>query len=212
MFKGKYLDYNIGQKHYNSVVDALHAASPKADMHTGEIVGLIIEKIDASGIISKVSRSKMDLNRPIDVHNRLGILEYRKFLQYIVISKGILIQHNRISKRFLHISVHGMDKSKHTDFEIGTRNGTSCCEEIKDWFCKRLEIISPNIGINNIFPGDPSKAYHRHGDPDNDYAGYGDNFNTIQFEISHYFRNKGIDSVVDFLCNTILDFEFTFNN
>lgn len=211
MLKREYLDYNIGLKKYNSVVDALHAASPKADIYTGKIVRLIIEKIDASGIISKVSRTKMDLNRPMNDNNRLGILEYRQCLRDIVVSKGILAQDNRISKRFLHISVHGMAKSRTSDFEIGTRNGDSCSEDIRDWFCKRLESISANFGIDSIFPGDSSKAYHRLGDPDNNYIGYGENFNTIQFEINHYFRNNGITYLVDFLCNTIIDFDLSFN-
>lgn len=211
MVKREYLDYNIGQPKFNSVIDALHAASPKADINTSKIVRSIIEKIDASGIISKVSRTKMDLNRPINDQNRLGVLEYRQSLRDIVVSKGILIQDNIISKKFLHISVHGMAKSRITDFEIGTRNGESCSEDIRDWFCTRLQDISVNFGVDNFFPGDSSKAYHRLGDPDNGYIGYGDNFNTIQFEINHYFRNEGIMYLVDFLCNTIIAFELSFN-
>lgn len=169
MIKGKYLNYNQGQHRFNSIIDALHAANPNADLNTGKIVRSVIKKIDASGIISLVSRDLMDLNRPINNDNRLGILEYRRIIRELLVSKEILNHDNSLKKRLLHISIHGMNKTRRTDFEIGTRNGESCNDDIKDWFCNGLKTISPNIGVNNILIGDSSKAFHRLGDVDHDY-------------------------------------------
>jgi hypothetical protein len=211
MIKRTYISYNIGRKSLNSLIDAVHAAPPNSDINTGKIVKSIITKIDASGIVAIISRNIMDLNRPINLNNRPGILEYRDTIRKILISKDLILKSNCLKRRFLHIAIHGMDKTRQTDFEIGTRMGESCSYDIRDWFCDNLKTISTNIGIDNIFPGDTSKAFHRNGDPENGYIGYSQNFNTIQFEIGYFWRNQKIDLIVDFLCNVISSFDYKFN-
>ncbi|MEA3350555.1 MAG: hypothetical protein U9Q82_08045 [Chloroflexota bacterium] len=123
----------------------------------------------------------MDLNRLRSQTNAPAIDEYRETIKEIIKSKGILDSHNQLTKNYLHLAIHGMRNRGKTEFEIGTLNGNSCSQEIIEWFTEKLESISKKIGVNDIFPGNISKSYHRNGDASSDYKGYGNNFHTIQF-------------------------------
>ena len=189
MKEGKYLKYNIGERKYSSHLDAVHAVNPKSDSYTGIIVNDVIKRINASGIIATISRTKMDINRPRNNKNAPAIDEYRTVINEILESKKIILPQNRLSRNYLHMAIHGMKDEYGTDFEIGTHNGDSCSLEIEKWFLNKLNTISTNIGVNKRFPGDQSKCYHRVGDPSTGYSGYGDNFHTIQIEICKKWRH-----------------------
>jgi len=188
MMKKKFMIYNIGENNFCSHVDAIHAENPKSDLHTGEIVNDVISRINASGIISTVSRTKMDLNRSRNDSNAPAIDEYRETINEIIESKSIILPDNTLSKNYLHMAIHGMKDDRGTEFEIGTYSGMSCSPEIERWFLSRLRTISTKIGLNKIFQGDQSKCFHRDGDPSSGYIGYGDKFHTIQIEICKKWR------------------------
>jgi len=211
MKKTKYLRYNIGEKKYCSHLDATHAENPKSDLYTGKFVDDVISRINASGIIATVSRTEMDLNRPRNKQNAPAIDEYRMIINKILISKDLILPDNTLAKNYLHIAIHGMKDDHGTEFEIGTYGGMSCSPEIQEWFLEKLKAISPNIGVNNIFQGDPSKCYHRNGDPDSNYPGYGDKFHTIQIEICKQWRINNSETIINILTETITTFDKVFN-
>jgi hypothetical protein len=148
----EYVTFNIGNNELRSHVDAVHAQSPKADKYTGEIVSGLIQKINSSGIIAKVSRTQMDINRPRSNRNAPAIDEYREAIREIVQSKNILSRNNELDYAYLHLSIHGMANAIGTDFEIGTSNGNSCSGDVKDWFVANLSLLSKRVGINRKLP------------------------------------------------------------
>ena len=164
----EFIKYYLGDKFIRAHVDAVHAVPPYADQFTGEIVMGLINKINCSGIISKVSRKKIDLNRRRDVNNK--------------------------------------------EIIIGTRNGESCSNEIKEWFIEEINKYYENIVVDSIFPGDSSKIVHRLGDHVSDlsYQGYGKNYNTIQIEISRNLRENQQKELINILSNIILSFNKIF--
>ena len=89
--------------------------------------------------------------------------------------------------------------------EVGTFNGQSCSKEMKAWFLQTLrtqanEILTPKTIIYNdeVFCGDESIIYHRHGDGDK-YSGYGEHFHTFQLEFSQTLRKKYNLEIVELL-------------
>jgi hypothetical protein len=209
----EFIKYYLGNRFIRAHVDAVHAAPPKSDQYTGEIVIGIIEKINCSGIISKVSREKVDLNRNRNETNEEAIDEYRRAINKILDSLSILEENNHILKRpYLHLAIHGMKNSYNREMIIGTRNGESCSTEIKEWFVEEINKYYENIGVDSIFPGDSSKSVHRIGDciSDLSYKGYGDNFNTIQIEINRTQRENHRQKLISILSNIIIDFNKKF--
>lgn len=211
MKEGKYLKYNIGERKYSSHLDAIHAVNPNSDSYTGIIVDNVIKRINASGIIAIISRTKMDINRPRCDKNAPAIDEYRIIINEILKSKKIILPQNLLSKNYLHLAIHGMKDEHGTDFEIGTCYGTSCSPEIEKWFLKKLNTISTNVGVNRYFPGDQSKCYHREGDQSSNYTGYGDKFHSIQIEICKILRKYQRKTIISFLEEIIITFDKTFN-
>ena len=211
MIEMKYLKYSIGNKKINGHIDAVHAQSPKSDEFTGKIVSATIKQGTFSGIISTISRTEMDINRPRIKKNAPAIDEYRETIKNILISKDILDANGYLVKNYLHLAIHGMSNDKETDFEIGTRYGSSCSAEVKTWFIKELQKLSDNIGVDNIFPGDSSKSYHRNGDRNNNYKGYGNKFHTIQIEINRTWRKKRQLMLIDFFSEILQSFDNKFN-
>jgi N-formylglutamate amidohydrolase len=211
MKEGKYLKYNIGERKYSSHLDAVHAKNPKSDSFTGLIVTDVIKRINASGIIATISRTKMDINRPRNDKNAPAIDEYRSAIHEILEFKKMILPQNRLSKNYLHMAIHGMKDEYGTDFEIGTNNGDSCSSEVEKWFLNKLKNISTNIGVNKRFQGDQSKCYHRYGDPSTGYLGYGDYFHTIQIEICNRWRKYNRKTITTFLEDIITTFDMKFN-
>ena len=207
MKKKNYVVYNIGEKNFCSHLDAIHSQNPKSDQYTGEIVNDVIDRINASGIIATISRTKMDLNRPRCTSNALAIDEFRETINEIVKSKEILSPDKTLTKNYLHLAIHGMKDTRGTEFEVGTLHGTSCSPEISEWFISKLSGISKNFGLDKVFPGDSSKSYHRYGDPSSSYIGYGNKFHTIQVEINRNWRKNKKKELVDFLSELIANFD-----
>ncbi|WP_051958163.1 N-formylglutamate amidohydrolase [Desulfobacter vibrioformis] len=213
---GQYIKYSIGDVKFSCHVDAVHAQKPSADMYTGEIVQQVVGQTGVAGIVATISRKEMDINRPPAKSNAPAIKEYREAIRKILDSKCLIAESEAgLTKRYLHIAVHGMrdDHDPPTDFEIGTRHGNSCDEPIATWFRDLLKSHFPSakIGMNNTFPGDKSKEFHRRGDPYSEYKGYGDNFNTIQVEISRKLRTGDRAGVVAFLAAIVTTFDKRFN-
>jgi len=136
MKKKKYIHYNLGHDSINGLIDAVHAQGPRADQFTGDIVSGVIERLNVSGIIATISRNEMDLNRPRNEVNAPAIDEYRATIKEIIQAKEIVDKEGKLTKNYLHIAIHGMRDDRGAEFEIGTRNGDSCSEEVLDWFLK----------------------------------------------------------------------------
>eukprot|EP01029_Cantina_marsupialis_P030234 TRINITY_DN8077_c0_g1_i1.p1 TRINITY_DN8077_c0_g1~~TRINITY_DN8077_c0_g1_i1.p1 ORF type:complete len:215 (+),score=24.45 TRINITY_DN8077_c0_g1_i1:577-1221(+) len=208
----QHIKYNIGRQDLNCHIDAVHAENPRADLFTGDITSEVIKNINISGIIATTSRTIMDINRPRERKNAPAIDEYRNAIREIIESKNILDEQNKLIQNYLHIALHGIRDDRNVDFEIGTRNGETCSDEILDWFLRRLETVSKKISVNKLFPGDRSKSFHRYGDPDTDYQGYGDKFQTIQVEISNNLRRNRQKELCDFFAQILIEFDNVFNN
>jgi N-formylglutamate amidohydrolase len=211
MINRNYIKFHLGDKMVNCHIDAVHAQAPNSDQYTGEIVEAVINEIDCSGIISIISRTVMDINRPRDNRNAPAVDEYRNAIRQIIMSKEILGLDSKLLKNYLHLAIHGMRNDRGTDFEIGTRFGNSCSQEIEFWFIEELKQLSTNLGVNSKFPGDRSKSVHRNGDPNGNYDGYGIKFNTIQIEINRTWRKTKQNELVDFFKKIIGDFDGDFN-
>ena len=202
-----YLKYYLGDPSISAHIDAVHAASPKADKYTDEIVDGVIYQTNCSGIIATVSRDAMDLNRPLSEKNQEAIMEYRETIKEILTHLNIL-DDNRLTKPNLHLAIHGMRDIYGCDIELGTLNGSICDEEIKDWFHHRLtqEMHDAKIAVDKLFVGDQSKGYHRYGDLVHDYEGYGPNYNTIQIEISRSYREQRREELISVISELIKEF------
>lgn len=207
----KYLKYHLGKSKFNGHIDAVHAHPRQSDQYTGEIVNAVINKMDCSGIIATISRTKMDLNRQRNKDNAPAIDEYRATIRDIIDSKRLLNRNDKLRKNYLHLAIHGMSNDRKNEFEIGTLNGNSCDSAVEDWFIQHLESITTKIGVNTIFPGDPSKSVHRSGDGTSNYRGYGNHFHTIQIEINRTWRRDKQADIVNFLCLIINSFDKRFN-
>ena len=209
-----YLDYNLGEKKLISHIDAVHAQKPNSDKYTGKIVLGVVRQIDCSGIIAKISRDDMDINRPRNIEkNAHAVDEYRETIREIINSKEILDENGKLRRNYLHLAVHGMKDEWGTVFEIGTSKGNSCSLEVSEWFITKLKVLSKNFGVNDKFPGVEAKIEcHRKGDSTCNYSGYGDFFNTIQIEINLDWRKNRQPELINFFSDLMLDFEKAFNS
>jgi len=81
--EGKYIAYYFGNPNINCHIDAVHSKRPQEDINTKELVIEIIKNTDCSGIYALISRTEMDLNRPINETNKPAILEFRKAIHSI---------------------------------------------------------------------------------------------------------------------------------
>lgn len=192
----EFLKFYKGNRELHSHIEALHAVPPKADLLTDKIVEKTLEKINCSGIISKVSRKEADLNRKPDGQNNEALAQYQNIINEILQYQGIIdMKINQLTKPYLHLSVHGMKDVYHGPYgiEIGTCNGKSCSKRMEDWFLetitnKRNEFLPKiNILLNEKFDGDQSIIFHRCGDGKT-YSGYGEHFHTFQVEIARTLR------------------------
>ncbi len=211
-----FLKFNLGEGKKRAHVDAVHAKGPKADLYTGELVEKIVHSTGCAGIIAKVSRTVVDLNRtPYDEKSEMAIKEYRGSIEHIVQHLNIFERQSYcINKPYLHLALHGMKDVHYGPYaiEIGTRFDASCSPEITDWFKQKLhakiKAYFPKIKciFNERFPGDFSKQYHRLGD-NYTYNGYGENYHTIQIEISKTLREHHSDILTKIFSEIILEFE-----
>ena len=210
--KLKYLRYNIGDDHPNILIDAVHAHAPRADKYTGEIVECVANTTGCNCIIGTVSRDVADLNRPIDKSgNPEANKEYRNTIRSILMEHNLLDSEQKLKEPFLHLAIHGMKDSHQIDVELGTRHRKTCSPEIRTWLKKQFEQWAdsftekrPIIGMDQHFVGDSSKAFHRHGT--DSYLGYGEHFNTVQIEFSHWLRLNYRKEVLDLLNQVVSNF------
>jgi hypothetical protein len=207
-----YIKYYLGNENMRVHVDALHAQAPKEEIFTAQLVEGIVEKTGCSGIIATVSRTLVDLNRPRNASNSKAIDEYRQTIKMILTHIHALNEKNQLTAPYLHLSFHGMKDDWNQDVEIGTRYGTSCSKEIKDWFVAEVDKHIDRYQVDGKFSGDPSKPVHRYGDTNSDlsYIGFGDYFNTFQIEISRDLRENHLDLLINLFSGTILRFSEEF--
>lgn len=210
----EFIKIHLGDKKIRSHMDAVHAHPPQADEFTGDIVEGVVNRINCSGIIATVSRTKIDLNRPRNEHNRDAIDEYRQAIKDILTNVGILEENGKLSRPYLHLAIHGLNNKWGKDIIIGTKHGQTCSEDIKSWLVEKLkkQKYIKRLCVDEIYPGDPSKSVHRCGDIESDisYLGYGDNFNTVQIEISRALREKHRGELIEVFCRLIEDFNKKF--
>jgi hypothetical protein len=211
----RFIKFYLGNKEIRSHLDAVHAVPPGADVFTDIIVEGVINKINCHGIISTVSRTEADLNRYPCPQNKEAIKEYRSTIKDILKYINILDKNDKLIKQYLHLAIHGIRDSVHGPLaiEIGTRFGETCSPEIKEFFIKKIIGNGFEIHIDKEKKGDPSKKVHRLGDKVSDlnYSGYGENFNTIQIEISRNLRENQQAKLIDIFSDIIIGFNYGFN-
>lgn len=88
--QGRFIKYRLDSGGLRAHVDAVHAASPAADLYTGEIAEGVSLRTGCACIIATVSRNVVDLNRRPDDTNRDAVQEYRSAIKEILRSCGIL--------------------------------------------------------------------------------------------------------------------------
>jgi len=205
--KKKFIKFYLGKKEIWTHIDAVHAYPPKADKFTGEIVKGVVNKIKCSGIIAIVSRTIVDLNRPRNNNNKEAIDEYRQTIKEILKHTNIFGENGRLSRPYLHLAIHGM-MDRDNEIEIGTRWGKTCSPEVKKWFVNEIEKQVKKTQTDGGFPGDSSKPVHRCGDQTSDinYLGYGENFNTLQIEISRTLRENNRKELISIFSDIIIQF------
>lgn len=210
----KFVKFYLGDDGIRTHIDALHAAPPKSDKYTAEIVEGIIKVINCHGIIATVSRTIADLNMLPNQKNEEAIKEYRQTIRGILEYIDILDDNDKLIKPYLHLAIHGIRNTVHgpLSIEIGTRSGKTCSPEVKEWFIDKLKGCDLEIQIDKKKIGDRSKIVHRCGDKISGlyYFGYGSNFNTFQIEISRMLRENYQDELIDIFSDIIISFNETF--
>lgn len=202
MRKGEFIVWYPGCTGSRILVDAVHAAPPRADVYTGPLARAAAKKLGGHCIVATVSRTRADLNRRRGPSNAKAIDEYRTAIRSLL-SDAELLVHNQLNQPVLHLAVHGMTDAHGYDVEIGTRNGVSCSARVRDLVKSRLESWARGVGaqgsrvvLDGHFVGDASKAVHRCGEASSKYLGYGPNFNTVQIEFAHWLRRNYRDEVI----------------
>lgn len=197
------------------LIDAVHAAAPRSDAHTGEIAEGAAKRLGSHCIIALASRTRADLNRPRTTANAAAIDEYRAALRACLDGAGLLVPGDHLSKPFLHLAVHGMKSNSTCDVEVGTRHGRTCSPFVERLVAKVLgrwastgwASKTPRVATNVRFIGDSSKVVHREGHADSGYAGYGPMFNTVQLESATWLRKSHRARVVEALVQIAGAFE-----
>ena len=212
-----YLKYKLGDRKLRCHIDAVHAKPPKSDLYTEDIVVGVMEKAGCSGIVALVSRTEADLNRSPDNKNKKAINEYRYILRKNLEGMDILDEKGFVIEPYLHLSIHGMADRPDFEVEIGTFKGISCSKDFRYWFLdtfkKHVDKYIPNIKIqcDYLLYGYPSLTYYRLGDPESNYMGYGELYNTVQLEFSTRLREDKKQEIINLLRDIILDFK-KYNN
>lgn len=205
---GAFLKFRYGIKCPTVLIDAVHAAKPRADAYTGKIVEAVAKGAGCHAIIAIVSREVADINRTPSEENAGAVVEYRRTIQDLFESTGVLNNGN-LSQPILHLAIHGMKDRPEADIELGTCLGGSCSDVVLEWVKMKIEewvqenTVSlsrkPTIVVNREFTGDPSKKFHRRGDRRSYYLGYGELFNTIQIEFAYWLRKNHHKKVINLL-------------
>ena len=217
----EFVKFRVGKKIIHALIDAPHATNPKGEYPTGQIADNVSRVCGCHCIIGTISRTEVDLNRPPEQSNNpKAIYKYRSAIENILNTSGLISKNKNLNNPFLHVQIHGMkdrslDPSDNYDLdvEIGTRNKTTCSPKVHDWiinkfinWSKKLNSeIAVKVGANKMFRGDPSKAFHRHGDHNN-YRGYGDNFHTVQVEFTQWLRKDYQSDIEEILCQIVNEF------
>lgn len=208
----EYIAYKYGNPKVFANVEAIHAESPNADLHTGNIVQEVAGQSGASLILSRISRDIMDLNRPRGRFNYPAVDEYRSAITTVLSKQGFLNAEHKLKLPYLHLSLHGMQDEWKRDLEIGTGYGHYCSAAVKAWFINKVAAVTDSYGVDDLFPGYTFRSVLRDGDlySATDFIGFGSNYHSIQLEVSRHWREKHSDFLVAFLANAIIAFQETF--
>lgn len=196
------------------LVDALHATGPAADAFTGEIVAAVAERSGCHAIIATVSREQADLNRPPGLMNAAAVAQLRQSIRELLARAALLDATGQLRRPVLQLSIHGMRDIYGIDVELGSLGGRSCSGKVQAWALGRLEQWAREpqwprrllVALNNNFCGDRSKGFHRNGERRSGYAGYGENFHTLQIEFAAWLRRGHQPALVDLLCGMVDEF------
>ncbi len=207
-----YVAYKVGSSNVFANVEAIHAKSPNADLHTGSIVEETTRKSGASSIISLISRDLMDLNRPRGRFNYPAVDEYRSVINEILVQKNLIDPSSKLKQPFLHISLHGMQNDWKRDLEIGTGYGHYCSTSVKNWFVNKVSEVTENYGVDDLFPGYTFRSVLRDGDlyTATDFIGFGPHYHAIQLEVSRAWRENYPEFLTSFLLNLVVTFQEEF--
>ena len=213
--RGKFVRYLVARRAPTVLLDAVHAASPRSDAHTGEIAEAAARRLGSHCVIALVSRTRADLNRPRSPANAAAINEYRGAIRACLESTGLFRLEGSVRTPFLHLAVHGMKNTSRCDIEIGTRHGRTCSRDVellvvdvvRRWASTEWVSRSPCVAANVRFIGDISKVVHREGHSDSGYAGYGPGFNTVQLEFAAWLRQRHRVRVVEALVEIGTEFQ-----
>jgi len=103
-----FLKWRPGDSSSRILIDAVHAARPRADAFTGRIADFAAGKLGAHCIVATTSRNVADLNRPRTPKNAAAIDEYRNVIHELLKNAKLLDNAGGLRHPFLHIAVHGM--------------------------------------------------------------------------------------------------------
>ena len=205
---GAYLKYRYGVQCPSVLIDAVHAAKPKADAYTGKIVEAVARATGCHAIVATVTREVADINRTPSEENAGAVEEYRRTIQHLFETTDLLKTDRSLSQPVLHLAIHGMKDRPDADIELGTCFGGSCSQAVLEWVQYEIEAWAQNTGslsrkpmivVNRKFSGDTSKQYHRKGDKRSSYHGYGLLLNTIQIEFAYWLRKEHRKEIVSLL-------------
>lgn len=213
-----YVRFRSGDRNPYVLIDALHAAPPRAEVFTGEIVERVSAGTGCHCIVSTVSREVADLNRHPDFGNGAAVEEYRETIRDLLTSGRALDENGRLRFPCLHLSLHGMRNRPNKDVELGTYFGRSCSDQILQWLldhfgmwasdlgnCQRQPKIVDNDPDDGLY-GHPVIATHRWGEDSSGYAGYGHHFNTVQIELAYWLRRCHREELVTLLTSIAEEF------
>lgn len=195
------------------ILDAPHAAEPRADAFTGPITEAAARIAGATAIISQVSREIADLNRPYGFKgNEAAVAEYRDALGSVLAESGLLDNSDQLCRPVLHLCIHGMKDRVDYPYaiEVGSAPyygpGESCSPAVRDSVYAAANAFGQTTidlpaSLNECFYGDASLLVHRLGDPQypDRWPGWGANYHCLQLEFNRTLREHYAEEVAEFL-------------
>jgi hypothetical protein len=120
---GKFVRYLVAHRTPTVLIDAVHAASPRNDAHTGEMAEAAARRLGSHCIVALVSRERADLNRPRNPANAAAIDEYRAAIRTCPERTGLTRPDGRVRTPVLHVAIPARARAR-ARARCGGRHGT----------------------------------------------------------------------------------------
>ena len=192
------------------IVEAPYATPPKAEVQTDTVAHELAMTRGSACILGRYSKKHYRHTTFRDRADSYILSEYRNAINDILRDASAIDSSGKATKRILHLVIRGLADHRGTDFEISTRNDSSCNVRLSMCFMDAFENILERFSEpwryltaqkNRLFGGgSPFIEVNRNGEPgDDDFTGFGENYNAIEIRVSRGIRNSYLDRFIDMI-------------